>query len=173
MTVTLTDTEARICEWLGKMRNLAARAAGVVDRKQGPQDAISTDVEGIGGEFAFCKAFNAWPDLTVGARRGGHDAVVCGILFDVKTTNRPAGRMLATLGKSVDEVDAYALVCGTMPTYRIAGWCWSPELIADANVIDLGHGPGYALQQDRLRQTDALAALIGLQDNHARRRVGT
>ena len=155
------------------MRHKAARLAGVVDRKQGPQDAISTDVEGIGGEFAFCKACGTWPDLTVGARSGGHDAVVCGIWFDVKTTNRPAGRMLATLGKSVDEVDAYALVCGTMPTYRIAGWCWSQELIADANVIDLGHGPGYGLVQESLRPFAALADMLGLQCKQARRRVNT
>lgn len=173
MTITLTDTEARICAWLGEMRHKAARLAGVVDRKQGPQNAIATDVEGIGGELAFCKACGAWPDLTVGARSGGHDAVVCGILFDVKTTNRPSGRMLATLGKSVNEVDAYALVCGTMPTYRIAGWCWSQELIVDANVIDLGHGPGYGLTQDKLRPFALLASMLGIQTQQARRRVGT
>lgn len=171
MTITLTDTEARICAWLGEMRHKAARLAGVVDRKQGPQDAIATDVEGIGGELAFCKACGSWPDLTVGARSGGHDAVVCGILFDVKTTERPHGRMLATLGKSADEVDAYALVCGTMPTYRIAGWCWSQELIAEANVTDLGHGPTYAVVQDRLRPFSALASMLGVQAAQLRKRV--
>lgn len=165
MTITLTDTESRICAWLGKMRHIAARSAGVKDRKQGPQDAIATDVEGIGGEFAFCKACNAWPDLTVGARKGGHDAVVAGMKFDVKTTGRQRGRLLATLGKSVDEVDAYALVCGTMPTYTIAGWCWSPELIDWRNAIDLGHGPGYALEQERLRP---FASLLSIIDTDAR-----
>lgn len=173
MTITLTDTEARICAWLGEMRHKAARLAGVVDRKQGPQDAIATDVEGIGGELAFCKACNAWPDLTVGARSGGHDAVVCGILFDVKTTPIQHGMMLATLKKTVDSVNAYALMCGKMPTYRIAGWCWSQELISDGNVVDKGHGPGYGLRQDRLRPFDQLASIIGIQTQQSRREIVT
>lgn len=171
MTITLTDTEARIATWLGRMRHEIARKNGVVDRKIGPQDAMSGDINGLGGEFAFCKACGAWPDMTVRPRSGGHDAVVCGLLFDVKTTKVEHGMLLVTLKKTVESVNAYALVCGTMPTYRVAGWCWSHEVIRDDNKVNKGHGEGYGLPQGRLRSFDQLASIIGIQTQHVRRKI--
>jgi hypothetical protein len=45
----------------------------------------------------------------------------------------------------------YILVTGEMPLYTIRGWCYARELIHGDNLIDLGYGQTYALDQARLR----------------------
>jgi hypothetical protein len=56
--IKLTESEVRICQWLAKQRHSSNRSGGVVDGKIGPQSCEETDLEGICGEFAFCKALN-------------------------------------------------------------------------------------------------------------------
>jgi len=150
MRVTLTESEFRICRWLAAQRHSGARAAGVTDQQMGPQSAEQTDLDGIGGEFAFCKAANLYPDMTIGARAGGFDAQLHGMSVDVKTTRYENGKLLATLGKSIASADIYVLVVGTIPEYRIAGWVHGVTLIHPRNIRDLGRGPGYALDQHDL-----------------------
>jgi hypothetical protein len=156
MRVTLTETEARICKWLAEQRFTTARAAGVKDAQLGPQASAQTDLDGIAGEFAFCKAVNVWPDMTIGARRGGHDAILNGLTVDVKTTRVESGHLLATLGKASTASDIYVLVVGTIPSFRIAGWATAHRLLRAENVKDFGHGRGYALGQRDLRPFEQL-----------------
>lgn len=170
-TVTLTDDEVEVCRMLGAARHQAARAAGVKDRKMGPQDAIEGDINGIGGEMAFCKACEVPLDDTVGARKGGHDALVVGIRFDVKTTARANGMLLAMRSKTLADADAYALVRGELPTYTIAGWCWSDELLDDANLVNKGWGLGYGLEAISLRRFAELRKIIDVAAWQARRNI--
>ena len=116
----------------------------------GPQSSQQTDLDGIAGEFAFCKAANVWPDMTIGARRGGHDAILNGLSVDVKTTRCTTGHLLATTKKSTTASDIYVLVVGTVPEFRIAGWATARQLLHPDNISDFGHGPGYALHQSQL-----------------------
>lgn len=154
--VTLTDTEVRICRWLAAQRFAAARKAGVQDAQMGPQSSEQTDLDGIAGEFAFCKVANVWPDMTIGARRGGHDAFLNGMSVDVKTTRCPTGHLLATIKKSTTASDVYVLVIGTVPEFRIAGWASAAKLLHPENIADFGHGSGYALSQRQLQPISAL-----------------
>ena len=154
--VTLTDTEVRICRWLAAQRFAAARKAGVQDAQMGPQSSEQTDLDGIAGEFAFCKVANVWPDMTIGARRGGHDAFLNGMSVDVKTTRCPTGHLLATIKKSTTASDVYVLVIGTVPEFRIAGWASAAQLLHPENIADFGHGSGYALSQRQLQPISAL-----------------
>lgn len=150
MHVLLTDTETRICKWLAAQRFATARAAGVADAQMGPQSSEQTDLDGIAGEFAFCKAANLWPDMTIGARRGGHDAIVNGFTVDVKTTRVERGHLLVTTKKSLTPSDVYVLVIGTIPSFRIAGWAWAHWIMQDRHRRDFGHGAGFALAQHEL-----------------------
>lgn len=136
----------------------ANRRGGTADRKIGPQSAEQTDLEGVGAEMAFCKWAGLWPDLEVG-HRPDHDCVVRltppevpgrVVRVDVKATRREAGRLLAARWKRGKPPDAYVLMVGTFPRYRVAGFAPAPELLRDENLTDLGHGPTYALPQARL-----------------------
>ena len=141
--ITLTDEEADWCRDIGAKRHQQARGANVQDRQMGPQDPMFIDINGLGGELAFCKACGIEIVDPLGVRSKGHDATVVGLRFDVKTTDCPTGRLLVTRNKTVKDADCYALVRGTLPTYEIAGWCWAEDLIHDSNLGNLGHGLGY------------------------------
>ena len=57
--------------------------------------------------------------------------------------------------------DYYALVTGKMPKYRIVGWASAAELIDKKNLTDLGHGPTYALEQDKLHGCEWMGDFSG------------
>ncbi len=148
--ITLDKTEQDIATSLAKRRYNAARNAGVSNAKIGPQSNWKTDLEGVGSEMAFCKLFNLFPDLTVGARKGGHDCELNNYKIDVKSTKYKNGRLLARTSKTLEDADIYALMVGEFPTYKFVGWSWNTDLLKKENVINLGHGDGYGLTQDKL-----------------------
>jgi len=53
--------------------------------------------------------------------------------------------------KNVDAVDAYVLVVGEFPTYRIAGAMESYRLMRPHRMKDLGHGKVFVATQDELK----------------------
>ena len=151
--ITLTDAEVVTAQLVAQMRQLCARAASVRDAKKGPQSGYDTDLEGVGAEFAFCKAFNYWPDLTVGPKSGGWDVKTrSGQTVDVKVTRYADGRLLATTKKTKSDSDLYVLMVGKFPTYELKGYTTADELLREENLADLGHGPTYAMEQGDLRQ---------------------
>jgi hypothetical protein len=155
-TITLDATEQAIAEGLARRRFNAARKAGVANAKIGPQSNHLTDLEGIGSEFAFCKLFNLFPDLTVGARKGGHDCLLDSFKVDVKSTKYKSGKLLARTSKTLDDADIYALMIGEFPTYEFVGWSLNKELLKQENIINLGHGEGYGLTQNNLKRPGSL-----------------
>lgn len=149
-TVTLNEAEQRLARYLATQRYTCNRNNGVTNRKIGNQDFDATELDGIAAEIAFCKYQNIYPDLSIGPRHKGADCEH-GIRVDVKTTRLTAGRLISMRTKQVNDADAYALMVGTFPTYRFAGWCRAEELIAPENITDFGYGDTYALTQDELR----------------------
>ena len=67
-------------------------------------------------------------------------------------TKYDSGKLLATLKKTPEDSQYYVLLVGECPTYRMAGYATAEELLKPENIIDLGHGKGYALTQDKLKQ---------------------
>ncbi len=152
MEITLTDEEQRICKWLAKERYKAARKAGVIDARLDTSGEF-LDLNGLGAELIFCKMFNLYPDLSVGARSGGYDALTKkGYKVDVKTTKYQHGHLLATQKKKNEKTDIYVLMIGDFPTYRFAGFIDKEELFDEKNLKNLGHGTGYAVSQNQLKQ---------------------
>lgn len=151
VSTKLTNAEQYWARLLAEERTRRNRQAGVVNARQGPQTDEQTDLNGVGGEWAFCKAANVWPDLTTDCRRGGYDCLVKGWRVDVKTTEYETGRLLATLKTSPADQDIFVLMVGAFPgPYRIAGWAWAEELLAQETITDLGRGPGHVLRQAQL-----------------------
>lgn len=152
MVIELSDPEIKICEWLAKKRYSSNRRENVDDKKIGPQSCEETDIEGLCGEMAFCKAINLYPDFSVAPRRGGCDSYLRnGESIDIKTTHYTKGRLVAKLSKNKNDSDIYVLVVGKRPSYRICGWAYSEELINDNAIINLGYGPTFGLEQAKLK----------------------
>lgn len=150
--IELNDTEQRIADYLAKVRTASNNAIGVVNKKQGPQSDHETTLQGIGAELAFCRLFNIYPDLT-NANGNNIDATLrSGETVDVKATKYPNGKMLVVRWKKLGDVSLYVLMVGTFPRYRCAGFFPSDQVLHPDRLVDLGHGPVYAVEQHELHQ---------------------
>lgn len=58
----LNEAEQRLCRYLAKARCAVNRASGKPNPIIGPQLQEETELEGIGGELAFCKLYQIYPD---------------------------------------------------------------------------------------------------------------
>ena len=149
MKIKLAADEITVCQMLGRMRSLIARNSGVKDAKIGDQDGAEADVLGVMAEYAFAKKFNTFPDLGLTPRSGSADGVLNGKRYDIKSTTYKTGRLLSTMKVNPD-VDIYVLAVVDGNEVDLVGWAKKEELIKDENIVNLGHGKGYALTQDKL-----------------------
>ena len=107
-----------------------------------------TEVEGVGGELAFAKMCNLYPDFSVVP--GKYDFIAHGMTVDVKTTKHKNGRLLVSSTKKISDCDSYVLVVGSMPRYEMIGWAYAPEIINEEHLGELGNGPVYMMDQSEL-----------------------
>lgn len=151
--VILNPQEQALCRYLAKLRHKNARNKNVKNNKIGSQSDEMTDLEGIGGEVAFCKLFNLYPDISIEVRNSKTDkgdAILNGFVIDVKTTRYKNGRLLAAPWKE-PSVDLYALMIGQIEMgYSFKGFMSYTDLAKDERLLDLGHGKGYAAEQHEL-----------------------
>ncbi len=150
MIVNLTQEDLLIINFVGRSRSLIARAANVVDVKQGEQDGVDSDVMGFAAEYAFAKHQNLFPDFGLSPRSGTADGVTGKFRYDVKSTHLPNGRLLCTLKENAS-VDIYILAIVASRSVNFPGWAHSSELRKDENIKNLGHGNVYVMEQSKLR----------------------
>jgi len=149
--ITLNKAEQIMAMSIAIDRTNNARGNNITDAKMGDQSGWLTDLEGIAGEIAAARYFNAYPDTTIRLDLPPYDLITNkGKTADIKTTKYKSGKLIATLSKSVEDCDIYVLVIGEFPTYEIVGWVNSSDLIMDENIGDLGHGSGYMLEQSQI-----------------------
>lgn len=153
--VKLDAIEQVIVQALAKKRYSNNRSAGVRNSKIGNQSNEFTDLEGMAGEFAFCKLFNIYPDFSISTRSSSQgedrgDTKVNGEKVDVKTTKYATGKLLAVTWKKTD-VDLFALMTGVFPKYVFRGFMKSEELIKETRLGDLGYGKTYIAKQSELK----------------------
>ena len=147
--IIIQPDELLTCQILGRMRSLIARGAGIKDVKMGNQDGADADVLGIVAEYAFSKQFNTFPDIGLTPRSGSYDGVLKGIRYDIKATNYKTGKLLCTTKENTD-IDIYVLAIVDGVSVDFVGYAKSKDLRKEENLTDLGHGKGYALNQDKL-----------------------
>ncbi len=151
--IDLSIHELLVCKTLGIFRRTCA-SGNVIDRQVGKQDPWEIDIDGVVGEFCVAKWLNVFPDMTVSIRKGGVDLTSpSGKTIDVKTTRYKTGKLLATTSKVNTPCDIYVLAVVDDLGCTIAGWATKEELLNDNNLVDLGHGKGFALTQDQLNKS--------------------
>ncbi len=149
LTYTLNKAEQKLARYLAAERHAMNRRAGAGNRRVGPQSDEQTDLEGIAAEIAFCRVMNVYPDTSLDGRPA-YDAQIGLRRVDVKATTYQNGKLIAVPWKAENPPDAYALVVGTFPEYRVAGWLPADRLLVHERLTDLGHGPTYAAEQSEL-----------------------
>lgn len=150
MIIELNEAEKKLAAYLAKARHRNARTKMVVNHRIGPQSDELTDLEGIAGEIAFCKAMNLYPDLQTEFIPGYDCILPDGTKIDVKTTQYENGKLLSAPWKEPKDIDVFALMIGKMPRYRFAGMMKAKDLLQEHRKTNLGHGVGYAANQDEL-----------------------
>lgn len=161
--MTITESELKLADRIARERHQSNRDSGVSDQKIGPQSGYDTDYNGIIGELAVAKRLNIYPDLAIEPGSGGIDLRFGNVTLDTKATEYTRGKLLAPIWKQhKDHADVFVLVTidwpdeGTVPDVDIAGWLQAEELLSDENVINLGHGPTFGVEQSELLPITAL-----------------
>jgi hypothetical protein len=169
MEVTLNNGEVAIATVIGTMRATTARAAGVANKKVGPQTDVKTDVTGFAAELAFCKSQNIHADFTIGPQALGADCVMpdprwikeravafhrtlCSV--DVKATSYDTGRLIVPPHKKKSGTDLYVLVTGRMPVFKIVGYADAEEVFKETNYRLFNGQHSYILEQSQLHSFD-------------------
>ena len=149
-TVTLSTSEMAVCSMIGSMRHLISRANQVVDRQHGHQSALDIDTDGVISEYAFCKYWNIFLDLTIEPRSGSFDCVLNKKRIDIKSTRYATGRLIRTLKQTTD-IDIYVLAIIDGNTVTFPGWITSDAFIQEENIMNLSNkGDCYAVEQSGL-----------------------
>ena len=153
MIVELDSSEILVCECIGRMRSLISRSANVKDQKIGNQNGSESDVMGIKGEYAFAKYFNVFPDLGLIPRSGSYDGKLKGVAYDIKSTHRKNGHLLATKKVNPD-VDMYVLCVVTQNQVDIKGYIFKKDFIRPENLKRFGNAKeeSYCLEQSQLKK---------------------
>lgn len=151
-TVILNDIEQKIVQYIARSRFEINRQNGVKNSRKGKQSDHLTDLDGFGGEFAFCKLFNLYPDLEVkvtSQETDSGDCILNGYRIDIKTTKYKTGKLICALWKN-DEIDYYALMVGEFPKYEFKGFAKASDVKKEENIVNLGRGKLYAVDQKML-----------------------
>jgi len=151
IVVQLTDLEVLSCRLIGNMKTISSRTQNVKDRQMGKQEAYETDEDGMIGEYAFCKHYNIFLDVSLSPRSGSYDCVYKSKRIDIKTTRVTNGRLIATTKKNPDvDIFVLAILEGNQVTFP--GYALAVELYDESKLTNLGHGETYAIEQQDLRQ---------------------
>lgn len=149
------DVEAE-CRALATSRYESNRKHNIRNQKIGKQSNEFTDLQGIGGEFAFCAMIGVDPDTTIYPRSSLKDKgdllLPDGRKVDIKTTHYKDGKLLVVPWKAgSQEMDLYGLMVGTFPEFQFKGVIESKKILLTSKMRDMGYGPTYAAEQNELK----------------------
>ena len=151
MEITLTDTEIAMLRILADMRTLMNRSAGIKNRKVSHEANHVVELDGIIGEYAFCKLKNVFMDFTAQPRSGSADCQVNGKNIDIKATRHSDGRLLGYIDRNPD-VDIFVLAIIEGNHVSFPGWATADQLYDPINLGNINHNPVYLMTQNQLNK---------------------
>ena len=153
MKTKLNEVEMMTINMLANLRGIGARIKGVRDAKVSDKNNSEIDFEGLLGEYAFCKMFNLFFEISPMPRSGSYDCIWNGRRIDLKTTTYLDGSLLGNVKRNED-VDVYVLCTIDIQRHGVEvcfpGWLYSEELYDSANLTTLRGSPVYLVKQDKL-----------------------
>jgi len=149
MEYTLTESEQLIAKFVAEQRTTNNRNAGTTNMRKSEMSDFEIDLQGFGGELAFCRLANVFPDLTVHNRSASKgedqgDCVLDGQRIDVKTSKKADAALWVPVRK-IGTADAYALMVGEFPTFRLVGMA-DVQTVKECKVYNDSH----VVDQDKL-----------------------
>lgn len=151
----IEDDMRVLADLMGGFRRLVNNSYGVKDLKIGKQNHVDSDQDGVLAEFIFAKWQNVFPDISIGPRAGSYDMIVKGKKIDIKSTRHIKGKLLSSMHVNPD-IDIYVLAIIENDWVSFPGYAYKNELIKQSNIIDLGYGDVYGMEQSMLRKFNEL-----------------
>lgn len=114
VAVEMNEWDLKLARLIADQRSSVNARHNVADRRGDRNPGHRIEVTGIMGEICFAKWANAYLDLTWRPRSGGHDIIIDGKTYDIKTNRRIDGDMNVN-GKKVNHPsDYYVLITGEL-----------------------------------------------------------
>lgn len=134
MQIHLNEAEKRLCLFVARSRNAAAREVAPEDAlRASKEDPIFVDYEGAMGELAFSKQLGIYPkeifEIYHRSSLDGEDPgdlTFNGLVIDVKTTVHKSGRLVSM--RKNPAINMFVLLTGEGGDYELAGGMWSADL---------------------------------------------
>lgn len=157
MAVRINEVEMMAVNIIANLRGIGARVKGVRDYKVSSKNNSEIDFEGLLGEYAFCKHYNLYFDLSPQPRQGSYDCIYNGKRIDIKSTKHKHGKLLGNVRRNSD-VDIYVLAIidfgHSWVDVTFPGYATSEELYEEKNLTILGdyEQKVYAMDQSQLKK---------------------
>lgn len=168
MKIKLNEAEKRLCSFVARSRNAAAREVAPEDAlRVSSQDPIFVDYEGAMGELAFSKLLGVYPteifEIYHRSSSQGEDPgdlTFNGLVIDVKTTIHKTGRLISF--RKNPAINMFVLITGRDGEYEVAGGMWSADLYAPSRYgVPVGLSKEcYCATQDEIMTPDQLMQAI-------------
>lgn len=139
MDIKLTEIECLALIPIASSRTLVNRCCNVKSSQVCEQLHKDIEYDGVISEYAFCKLFNLFIDITPEPRRYGYDCKLKnGVSVDVKATRHENGNLVVDVSKKNADVDIYVgsvlkYVNGNGCVVEFIGWCTKEELFMPEN----------------------------------------
>ena len=155
MVHSLSAEDRATVKRIAQERHNTARESGTVNLKIGKQSDEFVDLNGLGGEVAFCRLFGLEPDFDTsnGAENKVDARLPDGRTVDIKTTDHPRGNLLARVIH--DEIDVFVLVRGRFPSYKLVGWI-DRAIFKRSRKKNMGYGPTHFYSAENLHPIETL-----------------
>lgn len=157
MVVRINEVEMMTINLLANLRGIGARIKGVRDYKVSSKNNSEIDFEGLLGEYAFCKHYNLFFELSPSPRQGSYDCIHNGKRIDIKSTRHKHGKLLGNTRRNQD-VDIYVLAIidfgHSWVDIEFVGYATGEELYRPENLTTLGgqEQQVYTLEQSKLKK---------------------
>lgn len=148
LNVALNENEQLIVEMLAKKRMATKPSTRVYTDSHWEQERNS-----VGGEWAFCKWANFYPDTATGHAPLQDCVSYTGEMIDVKTSTHKRARLLLKAKSRPAICDKYVLVICDWPEFEVCGWMTGEELAQQTRLTDFGlQTTSYAARQSELQR---------------------
>lgn len=136
MLIELNKNEQITVEHMAKMRYEHCRKVGAIATVYSDAEAMQNEVNSFGGEFAFCKHWNLYPDFDDDIFAHQDATLADGNTVDVKTTPLKYGRLQVKKMDNKKYPDFFALMVGSFPVFHYMGMMGRERLIVPGRIVN-------------------------------------
>jgi hypothetical protein len=150
MTIEINKFERMYCTVVAVLRQWSNYSAGKKDRYENDGDRFLTmTIDGVIGEYAFCKWRNIFMDCSMEPRQGSYDFFWKGLRWDLKTNNTENGDLMIHLYDNPD-VDIYALAILRKDSVYFPGYIMKKDIRKEENIFRTKNMNCYRVSQAKL-----------------------